>query len=153
MKTLTVRIDVPTEIHMTRTFAAPRKRVIEAFTRPELLKRWLGGVRAKVTACEVDFRVGGAYRYEFGLPNGSSFFFTGTFREIRDDRIVHTELFNGLPPGSVVTTSFAERDGCTTVEWVIAYESQAVRDRVLAMGMADGAGESYDELAKLLATP
>jgi uncharacterized protein YndB with AHSA1/START domain len=151
MKKLHVTTDVPTEIRMSRTFDAPRRLVIRAFTEPALIKKWLGGVRATVTSAEVDLRVGGSYKWVFGLPDGGSFFFTGVFREISDDRIVHSELFNGEPPGSVVTTTFTEKGGKTHVEWIIAFESQQVRDMVLATGMADGAGESYDELDKLLA--
>jgi uncharacterized protein YndB with AHSA1/START domain len=152
MSDLTVSTDIPTEIHMTRTFRAPRRLVLRAMSDPALLKRWLGGVRAKVTTAEVDLRVGGTYRYVFELPDGSSFFFTGVFREVGDDRIVHSELFNGEPPGSVVTTTLAEDRGVTTVRWVIAFDSQETRDMVVATGMADGAGESYDELEKLLAS-
>lgn len=152
MSSLTVSTDIPTEIHMTRTFRAPRHLVLRAFSEPELLERWLGGLRAKVTAVEIDLRVGGTYKYAFAVADGSSFFFTGTFREVSDGRIVHTELFNGEPPGSVVTTTFTEHGGKTRVDWVIAFESQEVRDMVIATGMADGANESYDELEKLLRT-
>jgi uncharacterized protein YndB with AHSA1/START domain len=152
MSKLIVSTEVPTEIHMTRTFRAPRRLVLRAMSEPELIKRWLGGVRATVSAAEVDLRVGGSYRYDFALPDGSSFFFSGVFREVSDDRIVHSELFNGEPPGSVVTTTFTEDRGTTTVHWVIAFETQEIRDMVVSTGMADGAGESYDELEKLLAT-
>lgn len=152
MTNLTVSTDVPNEIHMTRTFRAPRRLVLRAFSEPALLERWLGGVRAKVTSARVDFRVGGSYEHVFALPDGSSFFFSGVFREVSEERIVHTELFNGDPPGSLVTTTLTERGGETTVRWVIAFENQQVRDMVLATGMADGAGESYDELEKLLRT-
>jgi uncharacterized protein YndB with AHSA1/START domain len=149
---LTVSTDVPTEIHMARSFDAPRHLVHKAMSEPALLERWLGGVRARVASAEIDLRVGGSYRYVFDLPDGSSFFFAGVFREVGDDRIVHSELFNGEPPGSVVTTTFTEQGGKTTVKWVIAFESQEIRDMVLSTGMADGAGESYDELEKLLAS-
>lgn len=152
MSKLHVSTEVPTEIHMTRTFDAPRRLVLKAMSDPALIKRWLGGVRAKVAAAEVDLRVGGSYKYVFDLPDGSSFFFTGVFREVGDDRIVHSELFNGEPPGSVVTTTFVEHGGRTTVKWVIAFESQEIRDMVVSTGMSDGAGESYDELEKLLAS-
>jgi uncharacterized protein YndB with AHSA1/START domain len=151
MKKLSVTTDVPTEIRMTRTFDAPRRLVLRAMTEPALIKKWLGGVRATVTSAEIDLRVGGSYKWVFGLPDGGSFFFTGVFREIGDDRIVHSELFNGEEPGSVVTTTFTEQGGKTTVEWIIAFPTQEIRDMVVATGMADGAGESYDELDKLLA--
>lgn len=152
MNTLHVSTEVPTEIHMTRTFDAPRKLVLRAFSEPALLERWLGGVRARVTHAEVDLRVGGTYRYDFAIEDGSTFFFSGVFQKVGDDEIVHTELFNGEPPGSVVTTTFSDEGKKTRVRWVIAFESQEIRDFVVSTGMADGAGESYDALEELLAT-
>jgi uncharacterized protein YndB with AHSA1/START domain len=150
---LHVTTDVPNEIHMTRTFDAPRRLVIRAMTEPALLKRWLGGKRATVRSAEVDFRVGGRYRYEFEtVGTRERFAFSGEFREVGEDRIVHTEAFDGHPGESLVTTTYTERDGVTTMHHVIRFESQAVRDMVLATGMANGAGESYDVLEQLLAS-
>src|SRR5688572_3577710 len=151
MNKLQVSADVPTEIHMTRTFDAPRRLVIRAMTEPELIKRWHGGVRAIVASSTVDLRVGGSYRTVFRLPDGTEFSFSGVYREVSDDCIVHTETFNDAPIGSVVTMRFEEHAGKTTMRCVIAFDSQAMRDMVLATGMADGAGESYDALDKLLA--
>ena len=148
---LIVNTDAPNEIHMTRTFDAPRHLVIEAMTKPELIKRWLGGKRATVTHAECDLRVGGSYKWVFLLPDGNSFYFSGTFREVSPERVVHNERFNEDPNESLVTTTYREHDGKTTVTWVIRFETQAMRDMVLATGMADGAGETYDSLDALLA--
>ncbi|MBA3452638.1 MAG: SRPBCC family protein [Deltaproteobacteria bacterium] len=150
MTKLNVTTPDANEIHMTRAFNAPRRLVVKAMTTPELIKRWLGGRRTTVSVAEVDLRVGGSYRYVFRLPDGNEFFFTGVYSEISEDRIVHTELFNGEPPGAVVTTTLVEEAGKTTLHIVMRFESQAVRDMVVGTGMADGAGESYDELDKLL---
>jgi uncharacterized protein YndB with AHSA1/START domain len=152
MSKLKVTTDVPNEIHMTRTFDAPRRLVMKAMTTPELIKRWLGGVRATVISAEVDLRVGGKYRYVFRRPDGVEFGFGGVFREIGDERFVQTEAFDGFPGESVVTTTWVEHDGKTTMNIVIRFESQAVRDTVVATGMAAGAGESYDKLEALLAS-
>ena len=152
MSKLTVSTDVPNEIHMTRTFDAPRRLVIEAMSKPELIKRWLGGVRATVESATVDLRVGGGYRYVFRLPDGGGFTFHGTFREIGDDRIVHNEVFNDGPGESLVTTTYVEHEGKTTMKVVVRFESREVRDMVFSTGMADGAGESYDSLETLLGT-
>jgi uncharacterized protein YndB with AHSA1/START domain len=130
----------PNEIIMERTFDAPRRLVLKAMTTPELIKRWLGGVRATVVIAELDLRVGGRYRNVFRLPNGHEFTFSGVYREIADDRLVHTERFDDHPAESVVTITFTETAGKTTVHMVIAFESQEVRDMVFATGMADGAG-------------
>jgi uncharacterized protein YndB with AHSA1/START domain len=151
MSKLEITTDVPNEIHMTRTFDAPRHLVVKAMTTPELIKRWLGGVRATVLSAEVDLRVGGTYRYVLRPRKGPDFGFGGTYREIGDDRVVHTEAFDGYPGESLVTITFAEHDGKTTMTVVVRFESQAIRDAVVATGMANGAGESYDALETVLA--
>lgn len=147
---LTVNTDVPTEIRMTRTFAAPRRLVVKAMTTPALIKKWLGGVRAEVVSVEMDLRVGGRYRYEFERKDGGRFAFVGVIREVAADRVVHTESLEGQPGESLVTTAWDEKDGQTTMTVVMAFPTQELRDMVIATGMAEGAGESYDELAKLL---
>jgi len=140
----------PNEIIMEREFDAPRALVMQAMATPALIKRWLGGVRATVVTAEVDLRVGGSYRYVFQLPHGGEFSFAGVYREVGDDRIVHTERFNDDPRESIVTSTWTERRGKTTLRVVIAFDSPAVRDMVMGTGMADGAGESYDKLEELI---
>jgi uncharacterized protein YndB with AHSA1/START domain len=152
MSKLKVTTPEPNEIHMTRTFDAPRHLVVKAMTTPELIKRWLGGVRATVLSAEVDFRVGGKYRYVFRPHKGPDFAFSGTYREISDERVVHTEAFDGYPTESLVTSTFTEEAGKTTLHVVVRFESLQIRDMVLATGMADGAGESYDALETLVAS-
>jgi uncharacterized protein YndB with AHSA1/START domain len=151
MSKLKVTTEVPNEIHMTRTFDAPRRLVVQAMTTPELIKRWLGGVRATVISADVDLRVGGKYRYVFRKPDGATFGFGGVFRELSDDRAVQTEAFDGYPGESVVTTTWVEHDGKTTLDIIVRFESQMIRDAVIATGMAVGAGESYDKLDDVLA--
>jgi len=80
----------------------------------------------------------------------------GTYREIQPPtRSVHTELFEDYADAgeSVVTATFEERDGTTTLTAIVEYPSKEVRDFVLASGMEHGAAESYDKLAELLAEP
>ena len=150
-KKLIVTTDVPNEIHMTRTFDAPRRLVLEAMSKPELVKRWLGNSRSPIESAEIDYRVGGRYRYVFALPGGGGFAFSGVYREISDARVVHTESMEGAPGESVVTTTLTEHGGKTTLHIVMAFPSQEIRDVVVGTGMADGAAESYDNLEKLLA--
>lgn len=148
-----LRVTTPsaTEIAMTRTFEAPRVLVFDAFTRPELLRRWIGRPGDVMTVCEVDLRAGGEYRYVFTLRTRETFRETGTFREVAPpERIVSTESFDDYPGETVVTTTFAEHDGRTTMTTRSAFASQAVRDAVIASGVESGAGESYDRLAELL---
>lgn len=138
---LKVTTEVPNEIHMTRTFDAPRRLVIQAMTTPDLIKRWLGGVRATVVSAEVDLRVGGKYRYVLRRRDGVEFAFGGVYREISEERAVQTEAFDDYPGEASVTTTWVEHDGKTTLNLVIRFESQAVRDAVIASGMTAGAGE------------
>jgi uncharacterized protein YndB with AHSA1/START domain len=144
------------EIAMTRTFDAPRLLVFDAFTRPELIKRWLG-VRAGWTmpVCEVDLRVGGKYRYVWRGPKGNDMGMGGVFREIvAPERIVATEKFDDswYAGEAVDTTVFVEKGGRTTVTMTVRYESKEARDGVLATPMATGVAESYDKLAEYLAS-
>lgn len=139
------------EIVWERELNAPRRLVVHAMTTPELIKRWLGGVRATVISAEVDLRVGGRYRYVLRSADGHELAFGGVYREISDGRVVQTEAFDDYPGEAQVTTTFTEAHGKTTLHIVVAFDSQKVRDIVLGTGMADGAGESYDKLDDVLA--
>jgi len=151
MSSLVVSTEIPTEIHLTRTFDAPRNLVMKAMTTPALIKKWLGGVRADVISVDMDVRPGGRYRYEFAVKGGGPrFAFVGTIREIGPDRVVQTESMEGMPGESINTTTYEEKDGRTIMKVVMVFPSKEMRDQVVATGMSDGAGESYDELAKLL---
>ena len=152
MTKLQVTTDVPTDIQMTRTFDAPRRLVMRAMTEPELIKKWLGNSRAAIVSAEVDFRVGGAYRYVFRRRDGIEFSFRGVYREIGEDRVVHSERFDDHPEEAMITTTWIERDGVTTMTVAMRFSSQAVRDMVVATGMESGAAESYDNLATLVGT-
>lgn len=150
MSKLTVSTEVPTEIHLTRTFDAPKRLVRRALTEPALVRRWMGNSRSPMTACEADLRPGGRYRNAFRTPDGFEFAFSGTFLEISDDRIVHTEAMEGTPGEARVTTTLTENGGRTTMHVVMAFPDQATRDYVVGTGMAEGAGESYENLEALL---
>jgi len=152
MTKLKILPGAPNEIVMQREFNAPRRLVIQAMTTPELIKRWMGGVRAEVVIAEHDLRVGGRYRHVFRLPDGHQFQFTGVYREVSDDRVVHTEKFDDNPAESVVTITLTEAHGKTTLHMVVAFDTKELRDMVFGTGMADGAGESYDKLDELLAS-
>ena len=142
------------EIRLTRLFDAPRSLVFEAMTRPEHVKQWWGrlGEGYSVPVCEIDFRVGGAWRMVNRHPKGEAAFH-GEYREIMaPSRVVFTEIFEQFPDTvSVVTTELSEQDGKTRLTVTVRYPSLAVRDMVLASGMAKGAGLSYDRLEDLVA--
>ena len=140
-------------IVMTRVCEAPRRLVFEAFTKPELLKRWFGPRGWHLEICEVDLRVGGGFRFLLHGPNGVQLGMRGIYRELAaPERSVHLESFDDYPGESVVTGEFSEQDGQTTLEVTVAYSSREARDAVLRSSMERGAAECYDKLAELLHT-
>jgi uncharacterized protein YndB with AHSA1/START domain len=141
------------EIVMTRVFAAPRRLVFDAWTRPEQVSRWLLGPDGwTMPICEIDLRVGGAWRYVLRHPGGREMTMRGVYREIdRPGRLVSTESFDGMPGEGVNTFLLDEVDGVTTVTIRSLYESRAIRDGVLQSGMEKGAARSFDRLEDILA--
>ena len=154
--TLEVTTPSEREIAMTRVFDAPRTLVFDAWTKPELLKRWLG-VRGgwSMVVCEVDLRVGGSYRFVWRGPDGAEMGMGGVYREIvASERLVATESFDDprYPGEAVDTTVLVEEGGKTTATTTVLYESEEIRDAILESGMARGVAESYDMLAEYLAS-
>jgi uncharacterized protein YndB with AHSA1/START domain len=141
------------EIVMTRAFDAPRGRLFDAWTRPQLLKRWLGLRTHEFAVCDIDLRVGGAYRLVWRGPDGTEMGMGGVYREIAPPgRLVATEAFDDWYPGeSLVTTLLAEQGGRTTATTTVRYPSREIRDMAFNSPMKDGVAESYDRLAALLA--
>jgi len=142
------------EVRMTRLFNAPRARVFEAMSKPEHIREWWGrlGDGYSVPVCEVDFRVGGKWRFVNKHPNGEAEFY-GEYLEISaPERIVFTEIFAPFPDSpSVVTSELTEEGHQTRFVATVRYPSAQVRDMVLSTGMAHGAGISYDRLEDLVA--
>ena len=143
------------EIEMTRDFDAPRALVWEMFTKPEHLKQWWGFGHVEVVTCEMDFRVGGKYRYVGKTPDGNLVPFCGENQEIVfPEKIVFTEIFDvdmARDHPSVITTTFTEHDGKTTMRLVAKYDSKQTRDIVLQSGMEKGAAAGYDQIDRMLA--
>jgi uncharacterized protein YndB with AHSA1/START domain len=142
------------EIRLTRLFDAPRQLVFDAMTKPEHVKQWWGrlGEGYSVPVCEIDLRLGGAWRFVNRHPKGEAAFH-GEYREITPpSRLVFTEIFEEYPDVvSVVTTVLTEEAGKTRFTAMVRYPSLEVRDIVLSTGMARGAGISYDRLEDLVA--
>lgn len=157
-KTGKLQVTTPSdrEIAMTRAFDAPRALVFDAWTKPELLKRWLGVFGGWTFAvCEVDLKVGGMYRYVWRGADGKEMGMGGVFREIvRPERIVCTERFDDAwyPGDAVDTAVFVERAGKTTVTTTVVYASKDARDGVLKSPMEGGVAKSYDKLDEVLAS-
>src|SRR6185503_11915717 len=151
----TLQVTTPSdrEIVLTRVFDAPRHLVFDAFSKPELLKRWFGPRGWSLVVCEVDLRVGGGFRFVLRGPDGTEMGMRGVYREIvPPERSVHTESFDDYPGESQVTAVWAEQGGKTTLTVTVLYPSREVRDAVIQSGMEHGAAESYDRLAELLAS-
>jgi uncharacterized protein YndB with AHSA1/START domain len=151
----TLQVTTPTdrEIVLTRVFDAPRRLVFDAFTKPDLLKRWFGPRGWSLVVCEIDLRVGGTFRFVLRGPDGQDMGMRGVYREIvAPERSVHLESFDDYPGESQVTTVLVEQGGRTTLTATVLYPSEEVRDIVIKSGMEHGAAESYDKLAELLAS-
>src|SRR5216683_1135404 len=119
------------EIVMTRVFDAPRSLVFEAFSKPELVRQWLLGPPGwSMPVCEIDFRVGGRYRYVWAHPTQPGFEFAGTFREIKaPERIVHSEEYQGME--ALITSLFTEKAGRTTLTLTMLFPSREARDAAI----------------------
>ncbi|MBX3189608.1 MAG: SRPBCC family protein [Labilithrix sp.] len=144
------------EIRMTRLFNAPRRLVFEAMSKPEHVKQWWGrlGEGYSVPVCEIDFRVGGKWRFVNRHPGGEAAFH-GEYQEIvPPERVVFTEIFEEFPDTVSVVTSVLVEEGPKKTRLIatVRYPSKDVRDMVLGSGMSHGAGISYDRLEDLLAT-
>jgi uncharacterized protein YndB with AHSA1/START domain len=151
--TLKVETRGDREIVMTRIFDAPRDLVFKALTTPALLKRWFGPHGWTLTECEVDLRVGGAWRFLSKGPDGRTMGMRGVYREIvPPERIQYTESFDewAAQGSALITTTLEERDGQTTLTCISLAPSREVRDAVIATGMEHGAAETYDRLADML---
>jgi uncharacterized protein YndB with AHSA1/START domain len=155
LNTGTLKVTTPSdrEITMVRVFDAPRALVFDAFTKCELLRRWFGPRGFTLTVCEGDFAVGGGWRFVVRGPDGNDMGMRGKIREMtRPERLVHVETFDDYPGEALVTTTFVESRGKTTVTINLLYDSKEIRDAVVQSGMEHGAAESYDRLAELLET-
>ena len=150
---MTATLTLPTEeqILITREFDAPRELVYRAWTEPDLVRRWWHANRGEMTVCDIDLRVGGAWRYVMVTPDGTEVAFHGEFREIApNERIVQTEVFEGFPDaGAVETLEFEDLDGRTRVTMLVQHERPEHRDAHVNSGMEDGLQDALDLLEQV----
>lgn len=152
---LTLKTQGDRELVMTRMFSAPPQAVFDAYTRPELLRRWLGQMPGWVwVTCDVDLRVGGRYRWEWKQQaSGYVMGMGGEYREIvAPTRLVCTEQFDDewYPGGAVATLELSAQPGGTWMVNTLRYASPEALQAVLASPMEEGVTLSYDLLEKLL---
>ncbi|HVW29999.1 MAG TPA: SRPBCC family protein [Polyangiaceae bacterium] len=141
------------ELVVRRTFDAPAHLVFEAWTKPELLKRWWApkSTGLSLLSCEADVRVGGRYRFVFGRGGSKTMEFFGRYIEvIPHSRLAWTNEEEGHG-GPVTTLTFEEKGGKTLLVLHELYPSKEALDAAGA-GMADGMGETFAQLDELLVT-
>lgn len=149
--TAVVTLPSDTQILITREFDAPKELVYRAWTTPELITRWWSGDRGEVTNVDVDLRVGGTWRYVMKTHGGFEVAFHGEYREIvPNELIVATEVYEGIPDGeAVVTHTFTEHDGLTTLVMLVQHSCQEHRDAHINSGMEAGMQEALDHLEQV----
>ena len=147
-----------TEMVITRKFDAPAALVFKAWTTPELVKRWWGFETSKWLVCEIDFRVGGRWRFvmfeERGTPPEVGFH--GVYQEIQaPHRIVSTEVYEGFPgtdeDGAVNTITFDEQGGVTTMTTHVKMRFKEHMDAMIESGMEWGMQISYNRMEDVIA--
>lgn len=144
------------ELVVTRTVNGPARLVFEAWTKPELFKRWWVPKSLGLTmlSCEMDVRVGGTYRLVFRHPAAEQpMAFFGKYTEVKPhSRLVWTNEEAG-EAGAVTTVTFTEKGGKTLVVVHDLYPSKEALDEAIASGSTSGdMGETFDQLDELLVT-
>jgi len=138
------------ELVVTRTFNGPARIVFEAWTKPELLKRWWAPKSTGVSllSCEADVRVGGSYRFEFGRQGSEPMAFFGRYIEVTPhSRLVWTN--EESDEGAITTVTFEEKSGKTLLVMHELYPSKEALDGAIA-GMEGGMPETFAQLDELL---
>ena len=152
---LKVSLPSDTQIQIDRAFDAPAELVFRAWFEPALVRRWLLGPPGwAMPTCEIDGRVGGAYRFVWSHADGRTMAMGGVYREI--DRPTHwlaTERFDEAwyEGEALVRSDLAEVGGKTVHTMLITYETKAGRDMALQSGMSDGMEAGYQRLDAILA--
>jgi uncharacterized protein YndB with AHSA1/START domain len=141
-----VTLPSDTEILITREFDAPRHLVYRTWTTPELIRRWWNAKRGEMTVADVDLRVGGSWRFAMRTTDGFEVAFHGEYLEVvPDERIVSTEIYEGMPDAPARSTvTFEEAAGRTTVAILVQHTCQEHRDGHINSGMEDGLQDALD---------
>jgi uncharacterized protein YndB with AHSA1/START domain len=145
------------ELVVTRMFNAPAHIVFDAWTKPELLKRWWAPKSFGVSLfeCESDLRVGGAYRYAFGRDPKNPEVFSGRYVEVNSpSRLVLTQVYERMSDAgeAVVTATFEESQGRTRLTLHQLFPSKEALEGALASGMEPGMRVTLDQLDALVAS-
>ncbi len=146
-----VSLPADCEILITREFLAPQALVWELITNPRHVLRWWGPSWCPLVSCDIEFRVGGAWRY-VSMLEGAELVWRGVYLEIiSGESIVSTECFEGFPDAeSTNTMTLREVDGVTTLQTRVVHRSKAFRDGHIESGMEGGMQETFNRLDELL---
>jgi len=140
------------ELVVTRTFDFPARVVFDAWTKPELLKRWWApkSFGLALISCEADVRVGGSYHFVFSHPAAPTpMDFFGKYLEVTPEaRLVWTNEEGG-DGGQVTTVSFEESGGKTLLVMHDIYPSKEALDDAIGSGSTSGFAESFEQLDEL----
>ena len=152
--TATVTLPTDEQILITREFDAPKHLVYQAWTTPELVKRWWHAKRGEVTVAEIDLRVGGMWRYVMVTEDGFEVAFHGEYREIvPNERIVSTEVYEGIPDAeehaALNTLTLIEVNGRTTLTVLVEHPTKEGRDAHINSGMENGMQDAMDLLEQV----
>lgn len=151
---LTITTPGDRQIVVTRSFEAPRDLVFLCYSKPELLRRWYGMPDWTMPVCEIDFRVGGKWRFVTRAPGGFEMASQGLYSGIAaPERIEQTETYDDNWTGGETQNSvvFTERDGMTTAVTTVTYASSEMRAAAAASPMATGMEIGFKRLDTLLA--
>jgi len=140
------------ELVVTRIFDGPARHVFQAWTTPELLKKWWTPKSFGITfvSCEVDARTGGGYKFVFthpDFPEPMAFF--GKYLEVVPDRkIVWTN--DESPDASVTTLTLVETGEHTVLTLTDVYPTKEALDEAMNSGAVGGYPEQFNSLDELL---
>ena len=143
------------ELVVTRTFNGPARIVFEAWTNPELFKRWWVPKSCGMTmlSCEMDVRTGGTYRLVFKHPSlEQPMAFFGRYIEVVPHSRFSWTNEEGGEGGAVTTVTFEQRGAETVVVMRDLYASKKALDEAIASGSTSGFGEQFEQLDELLGT-
>ena len=146
-----------TDVVLTRRFHAPKRLVWRCYTEPDLVKRWLiGNHDWEMSRCDIDLRPGGRYHQRWRhRENGAEFGFVGLFHDIVAPDLIRADEWpddmQDAPPAQN-TIAFLALGDMTELKMTMRFADQTTRDAVLATGMADGVGLSFDLMDRVLDT-
>ena len=141
------------QIMIVRVVDAPRHLVWDAWTDPKHIPNWLAGEGMTMSACDVDLRPGGKWRFVYGRDSKIAMTLSGTYREVSPpERLVSSESWGPEWPETVNTMVLTELAGQTTITITVTYPSMEARDAALQTGMKSGMDQGFAKLDALLGT-